>query len=360
MTVAQSTISELELAIQGSSHDKRVDMLRRVTALFLGNAEAYQPEHVAVFDDVLNRLIGQIEQGALVELGLQLAPVNNAPTRVVARLAQHDDIAVAAPLLTQSPRLAIDDLVKIAQTQSQAHLLAMSKRTELAEPVTDILIDRGSSLVAQAVTDNLGARISDSGYANLVRRSASDESLAVKVGLRADIPADHFQRLLHTATAAAKSRLLAEAPPELAADIDRALVKVTREFVARPPAPIDYNGALRLATAMQIEGNLGDAEVLEFAKSRKLTETAAALSVLSFAPIKIVHRVLQGGRVGGILVLCKAASFSWPTVQAIINLAPAGSAASEETVRRDFLQLQRATAQRIIRFWKVRAAIGET
>ena len=64
-------------------------------------------------------------------------------SKLVRRLAKDDDIAVAGPVLTQSPRLPETDLVEIAKTKSQAHLLAISGRTGIAEAVTDVLVRRG-------------------------------------------------------------------------------------------------------------------------------------------------------------------------------------------------------------------------
>src|SRR5262249_60110704 len=134
-----------------------------------------------------------IETKARAELPNQLAPVGNAPTQVVRRLARDDDIAVAGPLLKQSPRLAETDLVDIAQTKSQAHLLAISERPGIAEPVTDVLVRRGDQEVVRSVADNPEARISEGGFFTLVDRAEKDGVLAEKVGLRPDIPPRLFR-----------------------------------------------------------------------------------------------------------------------------------------------------------------------
>lgn len=57
MTPSQSLIVELESAVQGSSHARRVETLRRVTDLFFTAADRYTEEQVGLFDDVLGRLI---------------------------------------------------------------------------------------------------------------------------------------------------------------------------------------------------------------------------------------------------------------------------------------------------------------
>src|SRR6202011_5860641 len=101
---------------------------RRTPDLVLGSSDRFTGEQVALFDDVMGRLIDRIETRALAELSRRLGPVANAPERIVRRLARNDAIAVAGPVLTQSPRLGEADLVDIAASKSQAHLLAIAQR----------------------------------------------------------------------------------------------------------------------------------------------------------------------------------------------------------------------------------------
>src|SRR5208282_2953445 len=114
MEAGQSLISELEDAIQSGSKDKRVDSLRRITDLFVADVDRLNDQQIDVFDDVLCHLIKRIEGKALEELSRRLAPINHAPSDVVRGLARNDDIAVAAPILTQSTRLTDSDLIEIA------------------------------------------------------------------------------------------------------------------------------------------------------------------------------------------------------------------------------------------------------
>ena len=58
-------------------------------------------------------------------------------------------IEVAGPVLSHSERLDDPILVESAMTKSQDHLLAISRRKALAEPVTDVLVEKlGASLPA--------------------------------------------------------------------------------------------------------------------------------------------------------------------------------------------------------------------
>src|SRR5712691_1764609 len=86
MSVPRSVMAELDAALQSGSVAKRTALLRRVTDLFLGGADNYSAEQVALFDDVMSRVITRIEARVLSELSARLAPIANAPVAVIQRL----------------------------------------------------------------------------------------------------------------------------------------------------------------------------------------------------------------------------------------------------------------------------------
>jgi Uncharacterized protein conserved in bacteria len=189
MSAQASLIPELEEVIQRGSSEKRTKTLRRVTTFFLDGASQFNDDHLGLFGLVFSRLIAGAEVKARAELAHRLAPLGTVPAEVVLRLAHDDDIAVAGPVLAQSRQLAETDLVTIARTQSEAHLLAIAGRARIGEAVTDVLVRRGAREVAHRVADNPGARLSERSFCTLVERAKSDSILAEKVGLRPDIPA---------------------------------------------------------------------------------------------------------------------------------------------------------------------------
>jgi len=360
---APALIPELEEVVQHGSAERRAETLKRITALFLDGSPRFNDDHVRLFDDVFNYLIAEIETKARSELSLRLAPVGNAPVGVVRRLASDDDIAVAGPVLTQSQRLAEADLVDIAQTKSQAHLLAISARPGIAEPVTDVLVRRGDRAVVHSVADNRAARLSDVSFSTLINRAGRDGVLAEKVGLRPDIPPRLFRDLLLKATEVVQQRLVASASPETQAEIRRVLAKVSHEVAAKAEprdykaAPRDYKAAQRTIEALRREGKLNEATLIDFAQQRKYEETVAALACLCAVQLEVVDRLMEGERPDPILILCKAAGWGWPTAKTIILSRPAGNGAARQgldTAFTNFERLSSNTAQRVMRFWQIR------
>src|SRR5262249_37997523 len=106
MQRASTLLDELEATMRNGSGVQRAAILHRVTQLFLQHAESHRDEHIALFDDVMMRLIEQIEQQALIQLSSQLAPIANAPTKVVHHLASNNNIDVSRPILQKSPMLS--------------------------------------------------------------------------------------------------------------------------------------------------------------------------------------------------------------------------------------------------------------
>ena len=86
----------------------------------------------------------------------------NAPIGCVKQLASDASIDVAGPILRHSTRLDTETLVSIARSESQQHLLAISKREVIAEPMTDVLLVTGNKDVLHSLAGNAGARFSSS------------------------------------------------------------------------------------------------------------------------------------------------------------------------------------------------------
>jgi uncharacterized protein (DUF2336 family) len=203
MPNAQSLIAELDTTLSKASRSKHSTILRSVTDLFFNGAQNYSKEHVAVFDDVIDRLVEKVEKNerpTLIELSTRLAPLSNAPVKVIGRLSRNDDFAIAAPLLGKSEVLTDEVLVDIAKTKGQYYLSAIAGRTRIDPSVADVLVERGNSDVARKVAANLGAKLSELGYVKLIKRAQSDKELAALITARGDMP-DELRPFLKPAPA---------------------------------------------------------------------------------------------------------------------------------------------------------------
>src|SRR6202007_3369473 len=132
--------------------------------LFVLGSARYSGEQIALFDDVMSRLLEQVEVSARAAFGHRLATNIKAPPKVMRGLALDNAIEVAGPVLTHSEHVDEGTLVESARTKSQDHLLAIARRKVLSENVTDVLVDRGNHEVTLTAANNPGAAFSDFGY----------------------------------------------------------------------------------------------------------------------------------------------------------------------------------------------------
>jgi uncharacterized protein (DUF2336 family) len=270
----------------------------------------------------------------------------------------NDHISIAGPVLTESARLSEGDLVEIAKTKSEQHLLAISARWWLKEVVTDALLARRYPSVSRRLVNNPGARVSSAGFEIVLAQAESDPELAVETGIRVDLPAELRHQLLSNATEAVRSRLLSRAPPHMFEDIRSAIAAVAAGANREMSAVHDFAAARRFVALLKNKGELNEATLFGFAKQRKYQETVAALAELSQSTIEVVRPLMQSLRDDGVLVPCKVAGLGWETVHAVLESRFAtGSLGPHELAeaKAQFARLTTENARRLLRFWQVRS-----
>src|ERR1700721_90810 len=188
LPTSESLLDELQATLAHGTVARRVETLRRVTDLFISGAVEFADDQIALFDDVFQCLIHHIETSAKALLSNRLAPVDRAPPLTVRALAFDDLIEVAAPVLSQSERLADERLMETARTKSEPHLMAISTRKVLSGAVTDVWVQRSNDEVVQSTVSNPGAEFSEGGFTRLVSRAEGDDGLATWLGLRPNLP----------------------------------------------------------------------------------------------------------------------------------------------------------------------------
>lgn len=186
----QALLAELDSTLPETSDGWRATALRQIVDLFLSGAELYTDEQVALFDDVIGRLTANADRLVLAELSNRLAPVDNAPLKVIGSLARHPDIAVCGPILERAQGLQDSDLVEIAdQDRIDPNLLMkIARRLQLSPTVTDVLLKRGNKAIQRTVIDKPNARLSEAGFARVIMGINGDKGLAAAIAARDDVP----------------------------------------------------------------------------------------------------------------------------------------------------------------------------
>jgi uncharacterized protein (DUF2336 family) len=334
--------------------------LRRVTDLFVASSGNSNEHQVKLFDGVMGQLIAHVESRAAAELSHRLSTIGNAPAETVRRLANHDDIEVAAPVLTRSRRLTEGDIIEIAKLKSQAHLAKIAMRPQLSTAVTDVLVDYGNALVANELANNTGAQFSKLGMAKLVMRADGDDRLTQSIAARNDIPPRLFQQLVAQATEIVRKKLVADAPPERRDAIQQVLAAIASQ-VAPKRSSVQANAvANQTMTSLSQDSELFQTKLIEYANEKRIPETVAGLAVLSQLPSDDIEQLFYSPNELGMIVLCKSLSLDWHRSSVVISATPLAQTYEQpqlDELHEQFEVLSVASAQRLLRFWQGRQAV---
>ncbi|HMF20773.1 MAG TPA: DUF2336 domain-containing protein [Pseudolabrys sp.] len=351
----QSLIDELETAISQKNIGSRAEILRQITDLFVIGSGHFSSEQMSLFDDVMSRLVNEIETSARAAFGERLVTVANAPPKVSRVLALDDAIEVAGPVLRRSDSLDDETLITGAKTKGQEHLLAISQRRQLSENVTDVLMERGNQAVVISTAANAGAKFSEFGYSALVTRSENDSELALLVWSRPEIPREYLLTLFETASETVRQKFEAA---------DRGKAGLVHEMIKQAADQIqaqlrDHSAKFTTARAhieqLHKDEELTEPKVCRFAELGQFDETAVALSLLADLPIGAIERALVHDTGDQVLVLAKSIGFSWRTTYAILKLQSANYRPDDgsEYLER-YKKLRPETARAAIQFYRLR------
>jgi len=352
----ENLLDELQATLAHGTVARRVETLRRVTDLFINGAVDYSDEQIGLFDDVFQCLILHIEISAKALLANRLAPIDTAPPQTIRTLALDDVIEVAGPVLTLSMRVDDETLIETARSKSQAHLMAISKRKVLSSAVTDVLAQRGNDAVVHSTVSNAGAEFSERGFTRLVSRAEGDDDLATCIGLRPNLPRHLYLKLLAKASDVVRQRLEA-ANPKQAAEVPQAVREATRRARSAKSAVTEQTAiAHALVRSLFEDGRLDERQVMQFADAGKFDEVNASISALASVEVGIAESMMVETRAEGVMILCKVAGLSWPTVRIIINLRDElsdGDPTDINACRDTYERLRPSTAQQVLRFHRM-------
>lgn len=136
-----------------------------------------------------------------------LMRINDAPKTLLRYLAR-DEISVAEPLLEHGLGFDDSDLIATIRASVASHWLAISKRRNLTEPVSDTLLQTGDVAVVEAVLRNQNAKLSTQGIDLAVSRSRQVPGLSHFIVSRAELRASQALVLFWWANFQARQQIL--------------------------------------------------------------------------------------------------------------------------------------------------------
>lgn len=335
--------------------DKRVELLRRVAGAYAAYAEPGITAEFYLFNEVVSKLVDKIAGVDRAAAADTLAAMPRLPDSLVHRLASDADIDVARPVIRDYRAMPEAILLDVARNGSQDHLRVIAARDEVTPPVTEVVVKRGDSSVMQILAGNSGARFSDAGMRGLIAKAKHDLDLQALLIERNDLSLAAVERLLTVLTEELAHRLRDKAAmvneaavlPHLTGWLDdrRRNAERTRAFVI----------GLR-------NGDLQASDVFRelFAQGRLYDASVVLASLLNLG-CDYTFGVLAGRSLQSALLLMRAATLPWSVADGFLKLRRAKTELFHDGLapsRADYLALDAAAAQRVVRFAKVRQAAG--
>lgn len=350
-----SRLQDLIALAREDSSDKRRELLREITDCFF--ARAPEPAELPLYDDVLSRLTAEMEAGVRAELGIRFADSAEAPRGLIRRLAGDEELEVAAPVLSRSPVLTDEDLLEVVRTKGQGHLQAVSVRPTVSEAVSEVIVERGDDTTLGVLLENDGARLSRTASETAVERAKQNPALHEAVVNRRQLPPDLLNDMYFVVEARLKQRILEENARIDPQKLEAALrAQRIQRAVDAGALPADYAEAEARVIAFERQGRLDPQTLIRLLRESgsAFTIAIARMTELDFAT---ADRVLKSKELDAVAVICKAADLEraiFLTVAVVLLGQTADAMAKARQYGDLYDALPRETAQRTLRFWKLR------
>ncbi len=349
----------LELARETSS-EKRRDLLREITGLLAGNADMRTTDNCSTFDDIAVTVIADLKAEARSEISRMIAAAPLPLGRTARQLAM-DEIKVARPVLEHSIALTENDLIDVAGTQSQEHLLAVTRRSSIGERVSEALVAHGEDRVVASLLVNKGAQIARETYERVAERAQESPILHEPFVRRQGVPLDLLNDLYVSVAAELRQEILKTYENVSAAELDMALAR-SRKRVAKAYGglPADFEQAQLELRKLQRNGTVRPSLLVELLREGAQSRT---LFLLAFAGLTksdyyLVRRLVESRDIDALALICRAAGFERAVFVGLARLVVAEKATREQLDEfgKLYEQVPVTAAQRAVRFWKVREA----
>jgi Uncharacterised protein conserved in bacteria (DUF2336) len=208
-------------------------------------------------------------------LAQSLAPIANAPRKIIIDLAFDDEIAVAGAVLTHSVRLDEEALLALASTKGQLHLAAIAVRTIVPAAISDVLVARGTPPVILVLVKNAGA----------------------------DFAQETRERVVQ----------LAFAEPDLFVAIDR-----RSEFGQAVVAAYERGGHHQAASGAGAAGHDADAQVAGYVGKGEIERALAVIAMSAQTRHKVALSAYKNDTLHSFVIIARAANLSWGTMVALL------------------------------------------
>lgn len=346
----------LDLARETSS-EKRRELLRQVTDVFLTDGAARTDSEAAVFDEIVGAVAADLETQVRIELARKVA-ASQAPVGRTARRLAMDSIDVARPVIEQSGALTERDILDVILQKGQDHMLAVTKRPDIGERVSSALVERGEDHVVVSLLGNAAARMDRATYERVAGRAQNSPVLHAPFVRNRNVPLDLLNSVYLQVETGLRREIMRKfhgvSPAELEAALELSRNALSAAYGAAPP---DFHVASEFVSGLEAKGGVKPPMLVQFLREGRRTAFLVAFSRMVGVDFHLTQRLVDGQDIDALAMLCRGAGFEralFVTLCLLIGGEDYGMAKAE-AFGQLYEQVPVSAAQRALRFWKVRS-----
>ncbi len=357
MEADDSGLGKLVSLARARSPEARRALIRDITELFLDRGELRAGPALDHVDDILTAAVSEADEDTRRDLAARLATSDTVPS-ALARQLMAEPIDIAEPLLIHDNGVDDAALEGVARRGGVEHGRRLARRPGLSATVSDALIARRDGDTLVALAKNETAHLSRPGFEAMVDASEELEPLRRPLADRADMPADLLHEMYFLVEADQRAAILERTADigedEAKAAFDAARDRLYRLMDARPP---DYADAVKFLEARLVRGAVTPQLLLHLLEEGRRTRFFVCFAHLAGLSFEAAKRVSENPAAAPFATACRAADIPATLFVALALFRPTRSQRAEadpQVLQDVYEKVPVETAQRLIRFWRVR------
>ena len=310
-----------QLAMNPENGASREEIYLAVASIYRIQGAGLNGRERDLMREILRRLTRDVEMAIRIALAQRLADDASVPHDLILLLVD-DSIEVARPLILHSPLLTESDALRLIAQASVAHQEAVAGRPGISFPVTDALTACDHESVLVALVRNATAKISETGYKNLVDKSRAVQALQEPLIRRPDMPSELATNMCNWVSDALKVYIQNNyqmAPRH----VDKALNEAATDIKGEPPGPKDppTDSAQKLIEKLAASGQLKAGFLMRVLSQGQIDLFDLAFSRLLEVDLPRFRTFFYEEGVNLVALSCRAAGIDKSVFATVFNLS---------------------------------------
>jgi uncharacterized protein (DUF2336 family) len=314
-----TTIETLACDSSGSLAKSRFDEIYLAVTTLLQHQNGSIANHERILAaDILKRLSKDVEMSIRIALAERLASDATAPHDLILLLCD-DRIEVARLILARSPVLSDADLIRVIETGSDGHQIAVAARPAIGESVSAALARHACEAAVIVLLRNSDAKIDRSTFEHLSQRARKSPDLQEPLVDRNDLPRDLAQLLYVWVSGALRTALTARYP-EAAQMLGPAIVEAVATFQS-DESPVTGANARKLVEKLHVSGQLRASFLIRVLNQGQMELFEYAFAALLGMELETMRKALYGDNPMTVALACRAAGIDRSVFLTVFTLS---------------------------------------